>query len=156
MNWNNSPRIDMSLHSDTLFWFRANRPLLFLLNAACLAEKQQIRTSSSSHWKLTCSRHDRVRRNRGPVASQTEQRLARWASWYSRGTWASNFRFFQPVDFSYFHVIQYRLIKYQCYSLWFNLTGAWTLEASTLTQDNMWWELNNMLWEQNTYLVGII
>ena len=32
---------DMSLHSDTLFWFRANQSLLFLLNAACLAEKQQ-------------------------------------------------------------------------------------------------------------------
>ena len=40
-------------------------------------------------------------------ASQTEQRSARWASWYSR---ASNFRFFQPVDFSYFCVIQYRQI----------------------------------------------
>jgi hypothetical protein len=37
-------------------------------------------------------------------ASQTEQRLACW------GTWASNFRFFQPGDFSYFRVIQYRLI----------------------------------------------
>ena len=35
-------------------------------------------------------------------ASQTEQRSARWASWYSRATWASNFRFFR--------VIQYRLI----------------------------------------------
>jgi hypothetical protein len=32
----------MSLHSDTLFRFRANQSLLFLLNAACLAEKQQI------------------------------------------------------------------------------------------------------------------
>ena len=32
----------MSLHSDTLFWFRANQCLLFLLNAACLAEKEQI------------------------------------------------------------------------------------------------------------------
>jgi hypothetical protein len=41
-HWNNSPRVDMSLHSDTLFWFRANQSLLFLLNAACLAEKQQI------------------------------------------------------------------------------------------------------------------
>jgi hypothetical protein len=30
----------MSLHSDILFWFRANQSLLFLLNAACLAEKQ--------------------------------------------------------------------------------------------------------------------
>jgi hypothetical protein len=33
---------DMSYHSDTLFWFRANQFLLFLLNATCLAEKQQI------------------------------------------------------------------------------------------------------------------
>jgi hypothetical protein len=32
----------MSLHSDTLFWFRAIQSLFFLLNAACLAEKQQI------------------------------------------------------------------------------------------------------------------
>jgi hypothetical protein len=30
------------LHSDTLFWFWANQSLLFLLNAAYLAEKQQI------------------------------------------------------------------------------------------------------------------
>jgi hypothetical protein len=41
-HWNNSLREDMSLHSDTLFWFRANQSLLFLLNAVCLAEKQQI------------------------------------------------------------------------------------------------------------------
>ena len=41
-HWNNKPRVDMSLHSDTLFWFRTNQSLLFLLNAACLAEKQQI------------------------------------------------------------------------------------------------------------------
>jgi hypothetical protein len=40
--WNNSPRVDMSLHSDTLFRFQANPFLLFLFNAACLAEKQQI------------------------------------------------------------------------------------------------------------------
>ena len=41
-HWNNSPRIDMSLHSDTLFWFTANQSLLFLLSATCLAEKHQI------------------------------------------------------------------------------------------------------------------
>jgi hypothetical protein len=41
-HWNNSPCTDMSIHSDTLFWFRANQFLLFLLNAECLAEKQQI------------------------------------------------------------------------------------------------------------------
>jgi len=33
--------VDMSLHSDTSR-FRANQSLLFLLNAVCLAEKQQI------------------------------------------------------------------------------------------------------------------
>jgi len=38
-HWNNNSWADMSLHSDTLFWFRANQSLLFLLNAACLAEK---------------------------------------------------------------------------------------------------------------------
>jgi hypothetical protein len=41
-HWNNSPRVDMSVNSDTLFWFRANQSLLFLMNAVCLAEKQQI------------------------------------------------------------------------------------------------------------------
>ena len=34
--------IDMSPHSDTLSWYRANPSLLFLLNAVWLAEKQQI------------------------------------------------------------------------------------------------------------------
>ena len=45
-HWNNSPRIDMYPHSesDTLYWFRATQSLLFLLNAACLVEKQQIPT----------------------------------------------------------------------------------------------------------------
>jgi hypothetical protein len=41
-HWNNSPRIDMSSHSDTSFWFRANQSLFLLLNAASLVEKQQI------------------------------------------------------------------------------------------------------------------
>jgi hypothetical protein len=41
-HWNNSTRVDMSLHWDTLFWFQANQSLLFLLSTVCLAEKQQI------------------------------------------------------------------------------------------------------------------
>jgi hypothetical protein len=40
-HWNNSSRIDVSLHSDKLSWFRPNQSLLFLLNAACIAVKQQ-------------------------------------------------------------------------------------------------------------------
>ena len=40
---NDSLQVDMLLHSDTsLSLFRANFSLLLLLNAACLAEKQQI------------------------------------------------------------------------------------------------------------------
>jgi hypothetical protein len=38
-HWNNSPRKDMSPHSDILSWFRTNQSLFFLLNDA---EKQQI------------------------------------------------------------------------------------------------------------------
>ena len=40
----------MSPHSNTLFWFQANQSLLFLLNAACLAEKQQIPILLSLAW----------------------------------------------------------------------------------------------------------
>jgi hypothetical protein len=50
-HWNNSPRIDMSLHMHTLFWFRGNPYLLFLLNAACSVEKQQIHQK----WTTTTS-----------------------------------------------------------------------------------------------------
>jgi hypothetical protein len=39
-HWSN--RNQMLPHSDTLSWFWANQSLLFLFNAACLAEKQQI------------------------------------------------------------------------------------------------------------------
>jgi hypothetical protein len=47
---NNSQRVDISLHSDTLFWFRANQSLLFLLNDAFLAEKQQLPIIYSFVW----------------------------------------------------------------------------------------------------------
>ena len=40
-HWNNSLQVDMSPHSDTLS-FQANQSLFFHINAACLAEKQQI------------------------------------------------------------------------------------------------------------------
>ena len=46
---NNSLWVDMSPH-DTLFWFRVNHSLLFLLNDACLVEKQQILILKSLVW----------------------------------------------------------------------------------------------------------
>ena len=50
--WNIILRIDMSLYSDTLSWFRANQsfPVLFLINAAYLAVKQHIPISLSLVW----------------------------------------------------------------------------------------------------------
>ena len=42
VHWNNSRTVEMLLHWNTLSRFRANQSLLLLLNAACLAEKQQI------------------------------------------------------------------------------------------------------------------
>jgi hypothetical protein len=49
-HWNNSLLIDMSPHSDTLSWFRDNQTWLFLLNAACLAQKKQIPILWSLVW----------------------------------------------------------------------------------------------------------
>jgi hypothetical protein len=56
-HWNNSPRVDMTQHSDTLFWFRADQSLLFLLNAACLTKKQQIPILLSLIWPNRGSNH---------------------------------------------------------------------------------------------------
>ena len=50
VNWYISPRVDMSPHFDILFWFRTNQSLLFILIAACLAEKQQIPILRSLVW----------------------------------------------------------------------------------------------------------
>ena len=63
-HWNNSTWVEMSPHLDTLCWFRANQSLLFLLNAACLVEKQLYslwfdpigaRTNDLPHSRLACS-----------------------------------------------------------------------------------------------------
>ena len=49
-HWNSSHLVYMSLHLDTLSWFRANLSLLLLLKAACLVEKQLIPIWSSLVW----------------------------------------------------------------------------------------------------------
>jgi hypothetical protein len=48
----------MSFHIDTLFSFRANQSLLFLLKAACLSEKQQIPILLSLVWPNGARTHD--------------------------------------------------------------------------------------------------
>jgi hypothetical protein len=50
VDWNNSPRVDILPLSDPLSWFQGNQCLLFPLNAACLAEKQQIPILQSLVW----------------------------------------------------------------------------------------------------------
>jgi hypothetical protein len=47
-HWDNSPRIDMLLHSDTFSWFRVKHTFLFLLNAAV---KQQIPILEFLIWR---------------------------------------------------------------------------------------------------------
>jgi hypothetical protein len=49
-HWNNSARIDVLPHSDTLSLFPTNQSLLFLFNAVYLAEKQQISILLSLVW----------------------------------------------------------------------------------------------------------
>jgi hypothetical protein len=57
-HWNNSPQVYMSPHSYTLSWFQANQSLLFLLNAVCKAEKQQIPILPSLVWPDQGSNND--------------------------------------------------------------------------------------------------
>ena len=52
-HWNNSPQVDMSLLSGHNILIPSKQSLLFLLNAACLAEKQHIPILKSLVW------HDR-------------------------------------------------------------------------------------------------
>ena len=68
-HWNNSPRIDMSFHSDTLSWFRANQCLLLVLNAGWLAAKQQIPVLYSLIW------HDRALKPRFDTTGPWNQNL---------------------------------------------------------------------------------
>ena len=46
----NSPREDVPLYPDTLFWLWDHQSMLLLLNAACLAEKQHIPILMSLVW----------------------------------------------------------------------------------------------------------
>ena len=48
--WNNLHWEDMLFHLDTLSWFKVNQSLLFLLNAVCFVEKQQIQILQSLVW----------------------------------------------------------------------------------------------------------
>ena len=50
VHWKNSPWVNTLSHSDTLSWFRAKQSVLFLLNSACLEEKQQISSLLSLVW----------------------------------------------------------------------------------------------------------
>jgi hypothetical protein len=42
VHWNESSRVDMLLHLDTLSWFLANKTLIVIRNAVWLVEKQHI------------------------------------------------------------------------------------------------------------------
>ena len=79
---NNSPRIDMSLHSDTLSWLRANQSLFFLFNATCLVEKQYIPILYSLVWRDRGSNLT-IYRNRGNHANHCtpDAVICHWKVW---------------------------------------------------------------------------
>ena len=56
VHWNNSSRVHMSFHSDTLFWFWANQFLLLLLSPAYLVgnNKNQLVTVRQHEHNLIC------------------------------------------------------------------------------------------------------
>ena len=57
--WNNSPRVDMSLQSDTLSWYGANQSLLLLLSAACIEQWSDIYQCYNLWFDMTRDRiHD--------------------------------------------------------------------------------------------------
>ena len=71
-HWNNNPRIDMSLHADTLSWFRVNRFLLLFFNDASLAKKQQIPIVYIVSWfDPTGSRTNAIHRTRCEHVNQS-------------------------------------------------------------------------------------
>ena len=57
--WKSSSQVDISLHSDTLSWFRANQSLLLTLRPDCLKEKQQIPFVLYWVWLDRCLNHTR-------------------------------------------------------------------------------------------------
>jgi hypothetical protein len=57
--WKSSWQVDISLHSDTLYWFRANQSLLLSLRPNCLKEKQQIPFFLYWVWLDRCLNHTR-------------------------------------------------------------------------------------------------
>ena len=66
--WNNSPRVDISLYSDTLSWFQANQSLFFLLNAAWRIRGETTNISLLLSWQERSSNPrstalDRARRS---------------------------------------------------------------------------------------------
>jgi hypothetical protein len=54
----NSPRVDICLRSDILFWFRANQPLLLLFSDVYLADKLRIPILVFGSNRLGIWKHD--------------------------------------------------------------------------------------------------
>ena len=71
----NRSRVDMSLHSDILFWFRVNQSLLLLVNAGCLEEKQIIQSYSLWLDSTGSGTHDL------PHHRRARQPLLHWCGW---------------------------------------------------------------------------
>jgi len=58
VHWKNSPQIDTLLHSNILFWFKANQPLLWLLIDNCLAKSNKYQCSSLWFYQTMARTHN--------------------------------------------------------------------------------------------------
>jgi hypothetical protein len=61
-HWNNSLRVDMSLHLGTFIWLWANPSLFFLLNAKCFS-REAPNTNLYSLWFYPTGLHPTIYRN---------------------------------------------------------------------------------------------
>ena len=110
--WNNSPWIDMSPHSWHIILIPSQPVFAFLLNAACLAQKQQIPILN----RLTATR-DKV------------YQLLAHGRWFSRGTPASSITKTGRHDIAESGIKHNNQIN-QFYSLWSDPMGAYDLPNS--------------------------
>ena len=88
----NSPRVNMSLYSDTLCWFWSNHSLLFFIKGACLAEKQK--------YQFYCLWFDQtgVRNREIPHSRQGRQPLHHRFGSLGRVTFIDNEKNIKEID----------------------------------------------------------
>jgi hypothetical protein len=141
-NCNNSPKVDMSLHSDTLFWFRA-RAVLIRLSINWKSIKKRVFT----FWFNT-------RENAWILLISLFAHLIKWNSTLCHGFFLKNMisSFRRFLHYLYWTSINWKSIKKRVFTFWFNTReNAWILLISAINQYNYVWSTQNGIF----FLLGI-